>query len=161
VVRRRVYDRGKTAGGWSALALAVLLWAAAAAAPAEPVEPSLWSRLRRIEAAFRAGDAQALRGLLPAEAKVRVDLPGLTDGLRSYGPSQLEVVFRQIFADREGFELVFRPEDVKVPATGTAFARARWTRPGDPGALVPPAYVIFTLRADGGVWRIHEILGSR
>ena len=158
---RRVYDRGKAAGAWRALALAVLLWGSAAAAPAEPVEPSLWSRLQRIEAAFRAGDAQALRALLPAEAKVRVDLPGLTGGPRSYGPSQLEVVFQQIFADRDGFELAFRPEDVKVPAAGTAFARARWARPGDPSAPAPAAYVTFTLRADGGVWRIHEILGSR
>jgi hypothetical protein len=160
-VGTRVYDRGKAAGAWRALALAVLLWGSAAAAPAGPVEPSLWSRLQRIEAAFRAGDAQALRALLPAEAKVRVDLPGLTDGPRSYGPSQLEVVLQRAFADREGFELAFRTEDVKVAAAGTAFARARWARPGDAGPSVAPAYVTFTLRADGGVWRIHEILGSR
>jgi ketosteroid isomerase-like protein len=153
----RVYDREKAAGAWRALALAVVLWGPAAIGAAEPVEPSLWSRLQRIEAAFRAGDAQALRPLLPAEAKVRVDLPGLTDGPRSYGPSQLEVVFQQIFADREDFELAFRRDDVKVPAEGTAFARARWARPGESEA----AYVTFTLRADNGGWRIHEILGSR
>lgn len=159
-VGMRVYDRGKVAGAWQALALAVVLWGPAIGA-AEPVEPSLWSRLQRIEAAFRAGDAQALRALLPAEAKVRVDLPGVTDGPRSYGPSQLEVVFQQIFADREDFELVFRADDVKVPAAGTAFARARWARPGETGPPAAAAYVTFTLRADGGVWRIHEILGSR
>ena len=161
-VDTRVYDRGKTAAAVrSALALAVLLLGSAARAPAEPVEPSLWSRLQRIEAAFRAGDAQALRALLPAEAKVRVDLPGLTDGARSYGPGQLEVVFQQYFATREDCDLVFRPGDVKVPSAGTAFARARWARRDGAGAAAPAGSVTFTLRADGSDWRIHEILGSR
>ncbi|HVR69237.1 MAG TPA: nuclear transport factor 2 family protein [Vicinamibacteria bacterium] len=124
------------------------------------MEPSLWSRLQRIETAFRSGDAQALRALLPGEAKVRVDLRLLTDGSRSYGPGQLEVVFREVFAAHEASDLVFRPEDVKVPAADTAFARARWTRT-PPGAAPAVEFVTFTLRAQDGDWRIHEILCSR
>jgi hypothetical protein len=130
-------------------------------AAAQQVEPSLWSRLQRIEVAFRGGDAQALRALLPADAKVRVDLRGLTDGPRSYGPGQLEVVFRQIFAAHDAAELTFRTEDVKVPAPDTAFARARWTRTGGAGTAPVVEFVTFTLRAQGGDWRIHEILCSR
>jgi hypothetical protein len=158
-----VYDRGKTTGraalaGW---VCAVLVVASAWFASAEPVEPVLWSRLQRIETAFRGGDAQALRALLPAEAKVRVDLRGLTDGPRSYGRGQLEVVFRQIFEEHGSGELSFRPEDVKVPASGTAFARARWTRRTQPGAASTVEFVTFTLREQAGDWRIHEILCSR
>jgi hypothetical protein len=161
-VGRRVYDRGKTA--WAAvvgaLVLAVLVLGSTAPSPAEPVEPSLWSRLQRIEAAFRAGDSGALRALLPAEAKVRVDLPGFTDGPRSYGPGQLEVIFQQVFAASTDRELTFRSDDVKAPGAGTAFARARWTRKAASGAAATD-FVTFTLRENGGGWRIHEILGSR
>jgi hypothetical protein len=157
-----VYDRGKTTGraalaGW---ACAVLVVGSAWFASAEQVEPLLWSRLQRIETAFRGGDAQALRALLPAEAKVRVDLRGLTDGPRSYGPGQLEVVLRQIFEAHGPGELSFRPEDVKV-TSGTAFARARWTRRTQQGVASPVEFVTFTLRDQAGGWRIHEILCSR
>ena len=162
-VARRVYDRGKTAlAAWRACALAVLLLGPlAAAAAAGPVEPALWSRLQRIEAAFRAGDAEALRPALPAEAKVRVDLPGITDGPRSYGAGQVEVVLRQVFAARPDHELTFRAKDVKVPSPGTAFARARWARKGAAGEPASTDFLTFTLREAQGGWRIHEILGSR
>jgi hypothetical protein len=156
----RVYDRGRTRrAALHALAAIVLVAGSAPFAPAEPVEPSLWSRLQRIEAAFRTGDAQVLRPVLPVEAKVRVDLPGVTDGPRSYGPGQVEVVIQQVFAGNPDRSLTFRPEDVKVPAPGTAFARARWPRRSGSGAT--SEYVTFTLRAAGDDWRLHEILGSR
>lgn len=142
-------------------ALVLLLPGLVAPALAGPVEPALWSRLQRIEAAFRAGDAQALRPVLPAEAKVRVDLPGITDGPRSYGPGQLEVVFQQIFASQPEHELTFRAEDVKVASGGTAFARARWARKGPGGEAGATDHLTFTLRDTAGGWRIHEILGSR
>jgi hypothetical protein len=162
-VAGRVYDRRRTtrrtALPFRACVALVLAWAGVATA--QQVEPPLWSRLQRIETAFRGGDAQALRVLLPAEAKVRVDLRGLTDGPRSYGPGQLEVVFRQIFAAQDTAELTFRPEDVKVPAPGTAFARARWTRTTADGAAPVVDFVTFTLRLQDGDWRIHEILCSR
>jgi hypothetical protein len=158
-----VYDP-KRATGWAFLAegiAALLIAASAGRAAAGPVEPLLWSRLQRIESAFRGGDAQALRASLPAEAKVRVDLRALTDGPRSYGPGQLEVVFQQIFQAHETVELRFSPEDVKVPAGGTAFARARWTRRAERGASDTVEWVTFTLREQAGDWRIHEILCSR
>ena len=162
-VARRVYDRRRTTGrralSFRVCAALVLAWAGMATA--QQVEPPLWSRLRRIETAFRGGDAQALRALLPGDAKVRVDLRGLTDGPRSYGPGQLEVVFRQIFAAHDAVELTFRPEDVKVPAPGTAFARARWTRTPAAGGAPAMDFVTFTLRTQEGDWRIHEILCSR
>jgi hypothetical protein len=161
-VAGRVYDRRRTrrkALTFGACAAFALAWTGVATA--HEVEPSLWSRLQRIESAFRSGDAHALGALLPGEAKVRVDLRGLTDGPRSYGPGQLEVVFRQIFAAQDTADLAFRPEEVKVAAAGTAFARARWTRATAPGAAPAVLFVTFTLRAQDGDWRIHEILCSR
>lgn len=161
-VVRHVYDRAKAAGR-----AAIAVWACAAllAAPAGAsagqVEPLLWSRLQRIETAFRGGDAQALRALLPADAKVRVDLRSLTDGPRSYGPGQLEVVFQQIFAATETVELTFQKDDVKTPAAGTAFARARWARRQDRASPPTVESVTFTLRELAGDWRIYEILCSR
>jgi ketosteroid isomerase-like protein len=156
-----VYDRRKT--GRIALRswLCALLVALAGFARAEEVEPALWSRLQRIETAFRGGDAQALRAMLPGEAKVRVDLRDLTDGPRSYGPGQLEVVLQQIFQAHRNGELTFRTEDVKVCAPGTAFARGRWARRAGPGTSATVDYVTFTLREQAGDWRIHEILCSR
>jgi hypothetical protein len=139
--------------------LLATVWAAGAAAG--PAEPLLWARLHRIETAFRDGDAQGLRALLPPEAKVRVDLRALTDGPRSYGPGQLEVVFEQIFQANQSGGLTFRPEDVKVPAAGTAFARGRWTRRKERAAPETVEWVTFTLREQGGDWRIYEILCSR
>jgi hypothetical protein len=158
-----VYDRGKTTGraalaGW---ACAILLVAPAGNSAAGPVEPLLWSRLQRIETAFRGGDAQALRALLPADAKVRVDLRSLTDGPRSYGPGQLEVVFQQIFEATQTVELTFQRDDVKTPAAGTAFARARWARRRDRASPPTLEWVTFTLREQAGDWRIYEILCSR
>jgi hypothetical protein len=162
-VSGRVYDRIKATARAALLGGigAVLVAASAGVASAGPVEPLLWSRLQRIESAFRNGDAPALRALVPGEAKVRVDLRALTDGPRSYGPGQLEVVFEQIFAASDSAELTFALEDVKVPSAGTAFARGRWTR--RKGGSTPPTveWVTFTLREQGGDWRIHEILGSR
>jgi hypothetical protein len=99
--------------------------------------------------------------MLPSETKVRVDLRDLTDGQRSYGPGQFEVVLGQVFKAYQASELTFRPEDVKVSSPGTAFARGRWSRRSQPGAAAAVEYVTFTLREQAGDWRIHEILCSR
>ena len=141
------------------LALAVV--GPARAMPAGQVEPALWSRLHRIESAFRNGDAQALRASLPESAKVRVDLRGLTNGPVSYGPSQLQVVFEQIFQDQRTREFVLPRQDVKVWALGTAFARGRWVRGQAPGAPDTLDLLTITLREDGGDWHIYEILSLR
>src|SRR5262249_46730774 len=51
----------------------------AAQSPSNPVDPSLSSRLRRIETAFRSGDASSLRPAFTATSKVRVDLKDVMD----------------------------------------------------------------------------------
>lgn len=142
-----------------ALAAALLLPLCALAAA--PVEPPLASRLRRIEGAFRNGDAGSLRPAFTASAKVRVDLKDVMEGPGSYGPSQLEVIFGRIFDENRTREFSFRDEDVTVSTPGVAFARGKWVRKVRPAGGDITDTVTFTLRQESGDWRIHEIRSSR
>jgi hypothetical protein len=141
---------------------AALLILAGLPAPsrADILEPALWSRLERIEKAFRGGDAEALRTSLPAEARVRVDLRGVTDGPSSLGPAQVEVLFKGAFREQPTRRFSFRRETVKRSDPLTAFARVRWVRRHPQGGERVDA-LTFTLRAEDGDWRVHEILSSR
>lgn len=151
-----------------ACALAAILGAfagmprAAAAAPlparAGGQEDALWSRLRRIESAFRSGDAAGLRSSFPASARLRVDLPLVPGGPASYAPGQLQVIFSRLFAETPTREFAFTREDVTRPSDRTAFARGRWVRSA--GALEQSSAVTFTLREDGGDWFIHEMFAT-
>lgn len=143
------------------LVAAALLLAPASALPAGPVDPSLATRLRRIESAFRGGDAASLRPAFTASAKVRVDLKDVMEGPGSYGPSQLEVIFGRIFDENRTRQFSFRDEDVTVSGPGIAFARGKWVRKAGRGGADATDTVTFTLRLESGDWRIHEIRSSR
>ena len=129
-------------------------------AGAKGQEDALWSRLRRIENAFRAGDAAALRASFPATAKLRVDLPDVPGCPASYGPGQLQVVFAQLFRTAPTRSFTFAPEDVTRPSAGTAFARGRWVRGVSEGQPGQAHTLTFTLREEDGGWRIHEIFAT-
>jgi hypothetical protein len=125
------------------------------------LEPSLAARLRRIETAFRSGDAASLRPTFPSTAKVRVDLKDVMEGPAAYGPGQLEVIFGRIFEENRTREFSLRDEDVTLSGPGVAFARGRWVRKvGQAGADASDT-LTFTLRQDAGDWRVHEIRSSR
>lgn len=128
---------------------------------ADEVDPVLWSRLQRIEAAFRQGDAGSLRLSFSGAGKVRVDLKGLTDGQASYGLGQLQVVFAQIFEEFRTRDFAFEKDEVKVSRPGTAFARGRWVRRSQAGGPETVDNLTFTLREESGDWRILEIRSSR
>lgn len=129
-------------------------------AHAESVPPALLARLERIESAFRQGDAGSLRPSFPATGKMRIDLEGLTDGQESYGAGQLQVIFGQIFSEFRTRDFLIPRDDVRVSNQGTAFARGRWVRTSREGEERTET-LTFTLRADGGDWRILEIRSSR
>ena len=152
--------RGMGRAGWI-FAAALLLGAAATGARAAPLEPALSARLRRIETAFRSGDAGSLRPAFTANSKVRVDLKDVMEGPGSYGPSQLEVIFGRIFDENRTRQFSFKDEDVAVSAPGIAFARGRWVRKTGRGGTETTDTVTFTLRQESGDWRIHEIRSSR
>jgi hypothetical protein len=142
-------------------AFALLVSASAAAAPPPAIEPALNTRLRRIETAFRSGDAGSLRPAFTANTKVRVDLKDVMEGPGSYGPSQLEVIFGRIFDENRTRQFSFKDEDVAVSGPGIAFARGRWVRKPGRGGTETTDTVTFTLRQESGDWRIHEIRSSR
>lgn len=149
----------------------VAILGAAAVAPLPPAsasippraagqEDALWSRLRRIESAFRSGDAAALRSSFPPAARLRVDLPEVPGGPASYAPGQLQVIFARVFADAPTREFEFDREEVTHPSAGIAFARGRWVRGSSAGQTEQSRVVTFTLREDGGAWLIHEIFAT-
>jgi hypothetical protein len=133
---------------------------ACASAAQAGVEPALATRLRSIESAFKKGSAGALRPGFTGDGKVRVDLKSVMDGPGSYGPGQLEVIFDRIFDENRTREFAFRDEDVTV-SSGIAFARGKWVRKARPGGTEATDTLTFTLRQEGGDWRIHEIRSSR
>jgi len=150
--------KGRARRTWVA---ALLVSASASAASPATLEPALSARLRRIETAFRSGDAGSLRPAFTANTKVRVDLKDVMEGPGSYGPSQLEVIFGRIFDENRTRQFSFKDEDVAVSAPGIAFARGRWVRKTGRGGTETTDTVTFTLRQESGDWRIHEIRSSR
>ena len=123
-------------------------------------EHAVWGRLRRIEAAFRAGDAGSLRASFSSGGKMRVDLPHVAGCPASYGPGQLQAIFAEMFREGRTREFTFRRQDVTLPSRDTAFARGRWVR--DTGGTADrEESLTFTLREEDGDWRIHEILAPR
>jgi hypothetical protein len=168
VKRDEVYHPPTMQGGWlraivlvGAVVLALVLAALVAPAPAQEADGELRSRLRRIEGAFRSGDAGSLRQSFSEAGKVRVDLKDLTEEPASYGPGQLQVVFARIFDENQTRGFVFPKDDVTVSEAGTAFARARWSRHSRPGGQEAVDNLTFTLRQESGDWRINEIRSSR
>jgi hypothetical protein len=143
----------------AALVLALSCLGVSRPVAAEDADAALAARLRRIETAFREGDASGIRLSSATTGKVRIDLRDLTNGAGSYGPGQLEVVFTRIFAGQQTREFGFRKEDVTVSVPGTAFARGRWVRRD--GTRESTETLTFTLREESGQWRIHEIRTSR
>jgi ketosteroid isomerase-like protein len=136
----------------------------AAAAPSVSVagpeagQDALWSRLRRIESAFRDGDAAALRSSF-CSGKLRVDLPQVAGTPASYGAGQLQVIFGELFAGARTREFAFSRQEVSLRSPDTAFARGRWVRRGRDTDQAD--VLTFTLREEDGDWRIHEILSAR
>jgi len=171
VKKDEVYHPTHMANGWLravllTAALVVALVLATLAGPARGAEPNaangeLRSRLTRIEVAFREGSAGSLRQSFSETGKVRVDLKDLTEEPASYGCGQLQVVFARIFDENQTREFTFPKDDVTVSPTGTAFARARWSRRNRPGGQEAVDNLTFTLRQESGDWRINEIRSSR
>jgi len=159
-----VYDRmdmTQRMAGTGRIGAAALLLCSSVLVCAATVEPSLSARLRRIETAFRSGDAGSLRPAFTANTKVRVDLKDVMEGPGSYGPSQLEVIFGRIFDENRTRQFSFKDEDITVSGPGIAFARGRWVRRSGRGGAEATDTVTFTLRQESGDWRIHEIRSSR
>jgi hypothetical protein len=142
-------------------AIVVLLATARAVAGPGDASEALWTRLRRIESDFQSGNADSLRASFSSTARLRVDLKGFTDRRASYAPGQLQVIFGEIFQEQRTREMAFDRNDVTLSSSGTAFARGRWVRRPRHGGAETVDSLTFTLREEGGDWRILEIRSSR
>jgi hypothetical protein len=150
--------RHRLAGGWVVVALLALTGEPRAGEPAR--EAALLARLSQIENAFRGGDARALRRAVPSGGKLRLDLKGAPVPQGSLGASQVEVVFRELFATARTASFAFDHDSVRFSPPETAFARARWERRATDGAETTDT-LTFTLRAEEDDWRIEEIRSTR
>ncbi len=137
-----------------------LLAARAQARPESAVPGPLWSRLSQLEDVFRRGDAAALRAACAQGGKIRVEMRAIPSGQGSFGASQLEVIFRQIFKGQLTRALAFPRDDVKLSPPATAFARGTWVHRPAGGAEITET-LMFTLQAKGDDWRVHEIRSAR
>jgi hypothetical protein len=116
--------------------------------------------LRRIESAFREGDAGSLRLSFSSGGRVRVELRDLAEGQGAYGAGQLQAIFNRIFEQVRTEDFAFGKEDVRVATPGTAFARGRWVRRAPARGPETVDMLTFTLREESGDWRILEIRSS-
>ena len=122
--------------------------------------PPLEARLGQIEAAFRGNDAGALRAACLGSGRVRLEVTGVGAAQAGVGPGQLEMLFRQAFAEQRSTAFAFDRPTLRLSPPATAFARARWSKEGRDGAPVHDI-LTFTLRDEGGDWRIEEIRSTR
>lgn len=143
------------------LAMAWLAAFSASPAVGDAAGDALQGRLRRVEAAFRQGDAVVLRACFSDRAKVRVELPDVTEGQGLYGSGQLQVIFARVFEQRRTRSLSFPRSEIKVSAPGTAFARAVWVHVGTRSAEERTDSLMLTLHAEEGDWRIIEMRSAR
>ena len=140
--------------------LSLTLFAPRSQARPESIPAPLSNRLSQLQDAFRDGNAAALRAACTQSGKVRVEMRNFPSGQGSFGASQLEVIFRQIFKEQRTRELRFPRDDVKLSPPGTAFARGAWVHRPVGGAETTETLTV-TLRAEGDDWRIQEIRSAR
>ena len=143
----------------AALTLALLAAWAGGLGAGDRAEEALRGRLRRIEAAFRQGDAAALGGCFSGRAKVRVEFAEIPRGL--YGAGQLQVIFARLFERRRTRAMSFPWADVRIPSPETAFARASWDHVGARNEDERSDTLMLTLHAEEGDWRIIEMRSAR
>lgn len=154
-------------GRWLVLALLQALPAGAHLASAAPqsaamvpegralVDPELQRQQSEIVAAFVAGDADRVAGLLSPRLKTYVACPAVAREDGYYGADQLRLLLRRLFRGREsaGFRVV---TPVSKRQDGQAVLQAIWSY-RESGATGAQMHLAFTLAREAGAWRLREI----
>ena len=122
--------------------------------PAEDAIPVLAS----IEAAVRAGDHEAMAGLL-SEHGVRVNLGPVAERTSDLTPSQAFYYFKTLFQDRQTLEFAF--EKHQEVDGGRLHAVAIWRFAGPVAGPETRQRVLFTLAHGSGGWKVTEITAWR
>lgn len=140
------------------LAVAGLFAARPAGAEGEeiaPLEPALVSCLQRIEAAFRAGDAAGLRGLLPDQSKVLLGLESFSRPRAYYAPDQVVRIFQKIFHDSQPVRFDLDRRRGQLSRGTIYYVPASWSMRGS--GPVQDCRLQFMLRKEGAGFLIREI----
>lgn len=142
--------------GRIAILLAALV-ALAAAAPRER-DPDLEAALQVIEAAFRTGDAAALRPVLPAGSKILLDLESHSRPSAYYSPEQVVLIFDQLFQRMHVLRFHFDREDGSASGALLHYVPAQWSGRDDRGGVHETRVQFMLAREeDDGTYRIREI----
>lgn len=137
--------------------LAALLLSAATAAAAPPAErdvgPSAGDVFAQIAAAFEAGDADALAGLVHPDG---LRVAGHNERVGVYSPAQAVYFFRNLFQAQR--TLVFTFRKAQDDASGQlARALAEWKRRRVDSDRIVDQQLVLVLARDGQRWRLAEI----
>jgi hypothetical protein len=120
-----------------------------------PLEPALVNCLARIESAFRAGDALALRDVLPNESRVLVGLESFSRRRAYYAPDQVIRIFQQIFEDSRPIRFQFDRRRGELSRGDIYYVPAFWAMRGS--GPVQECRLQFMVRKEGPGYLIREI----
>ena len=139
------------------LALSLLASGDAGAGVENPpaLEPALAHCLEQIERAFRGGDSNALRGLLPQESKVLVGLESFARPRGYYSRDQVVRILRQIFDASESTRFQFDRERGDLSRGSIYYVPAAWSLRGS--GPVQQCRLQFMLRKEGPTFVIREM----
>jgi hypothetical protein len=140
-----------------ALALSLLASGDAGAAVENPpaLEPALVHCLGQIEQAFRAGDSNALRALLPQESKVLVGLESFARPRGYYSRDQVVRMLRQIFEANPSTRFQFDRDRGDLSRGSIYYVPATWSLRGS--GPVQQCRLQFMLRKEGPAFVIREM----
>lgn len=137
------------------LALAVAC-AGAVPAPATPPEGAEGA-LRVLEAAFRAGDADALRPVLPDHTKVLLDLESFSRPMSHYAPEQVVLIFRRIFDECAVLRFDLDRKRASPPDSRLTYVPAAWSCRNRAGGTQEARVQFLLVPDEAGRYRVREI----
>ena len=119
------------------------------------LEPTLVRCLEQIEQAFRTGDGNALRPLLPEESKVLVGLESFARPRGYYSRDQVVRILRQIFEASQSTRFRFDRERGDLSRGSIYYVPAAWSLRGS--GPVQQCRLQFMLRKEGPTFVIREM----
>jgi hypothetical protein len=137
----------------------VLLAALAALTAAAPTErdADLEAALQVIETAFRAGDADALRPVLPEGSKILLDLESHSRPSAYYSPEQIVLIFGKLFHQMHVLRFHLHREHGGASGARLHYVPAEWSGRDDRGGVHETRLQFMLAREDDDTYRIREI----
>jgi len=131
---------------------------AALVVPEEPAPPAASAVLRRIEAAFLAGDHAGLADLVHPDG-VRVALAPQPERTSELTAAQAHYYFKNLFQSRRTVRFDYLRDG--ATADGRVHAVAVWRHAQTDSGEVTARRLLFTLASDPSGWRLTEIMTLR